>query len=193
MNFHLYRIVRYFLKFLFKFLYRPNVIGREHLEGECPHIFVGNHTDNFDSLLLISIYEGNIRFLGKHTLFRGFKKHVFKNMGVIPVDRTAKKNKFAIESALESLKNGLSIAIFPEGTINRTDKTILPFKFGAVKIAKESGYPIVPFVIKGKYKIIKNDLRIEFLEPFYVEEEDLVFVKEKLEKTICESLERNIK
>jgi len=56
------------------------------------------------------------------------------------------------------------IGIFPEGTINRTEDIIMPFKFGAVKMAKDTDTAIVPFVITGKYKPFKRSVKIRFFE-----------------------------
>ena len=50
-------------------------------------------------------------------------------------------------------------------TINRTDDIIMPFKFGAVKMCKETGADLIPFVITGKYKLFKRGITIEFLKP----------------------------
>ena len=63
------------------------------------------------------------------------------------------------------------IGIFPEGTINRTDDVIMPFKFGAVKMARDTETPIVPFVITGKYKPFERSVKIRFFEPITVGED----------------------
>lgn len=161
----MYKIVRPLVKALFIVIYRPKIIGRENILKDERIVLAGNHTNNFDCLLLLSSTKRPIHFLGKHTLFKGPKKIIFKCMGVIPVDRTKKRNSEALRKAIDVLNEEKVIGIFPEGTINRTDDIILPFKMGAVKMAYESNSKIVPFVITGKYRPFKNDLKIEFSKP----------------------------
>ena len=59
------------LKVVFLGIYRPGVTGLDKIKYDKPLILVGNHTNNLDALLLLSLYDENLRFLGKHTLFRG--------------------------------------------------------------------------------------------------------------------------
>ena len=66
----------------------------------------------------------------------------------------------SIRETLVALEDGKCIGIFPEGTRNKTDNIILPFKLGTVVIAKRSKSDVIPFAITGKYKLIKNNLKI---------------------------------
>ena len=63
--------------------------------------------------------------------------------------------------AREYLENNKVVAIFPEGTIPK-DKKLLPFKYGAVKLAKDTGASIIPFAITGDYKLFSHNLKIKF-------------------------------
>jgi 1-acyl-sn-glycerol-3-phosphate acyltransferase len=85
------------------------------------------------------------------------------------------------------------IGIFPEGTINRTDDIIMPFKIGAVKMAKETNTKIVPFVITGEYKAFKKNIAIEFLKPIEIKSDNLTKENEKLMKIISKKLEEKRK
>jgi len=183
--------VQRILKVVFLGIYRPGVTGLDKIKYDKPLILVGNHTNNLDALLLLSLYDENLRFLGKHTLFRGVKKYFFKWMGVIPVDRTKSKNHDALDEAISSLKSGVSICLFPEGTINRTKELIMPFKYGAVKMARETKCSILPFVISGKYRPFKNELKIEFLDTIEVED-NLVLANEKLMNVVKSTLKKEI-
>ena len=126
----LYKTVRPILKFLFLNLYRPKIIGSENIPKEGRIILAGNHTNNFDCVLLMSSTKRCIHFLAKVELFKGFKKVIFSNLGLTPVDRS-KKNPDALKSAKMYLENEKVIGIFPEGTFSKTDE-LLPFKIGAV-------------------------------------------------------------
>ena len=121
-------------------------------------------------------------------MFKGIGKYYFKALGVIPVNRTI-KDKSVIPSSVLALEEGKTISVFPEGTINKTDDVILPFKIGAVKIAKLTGVPIVPLVINGKYKIFGNQLEIKFLKPITIIDEDLELENEKLMNIFRKELE----
>ena len=180
----LYKAVRPIIKFFFKITFRPKILGKEHIDKNKNYILAGNHTNNLDCFLLISSIDCKMRFLGKHTLFKGIGRFIFKWMGVIPVDRSKPKNREALKVAIDSLKSGETVAVFPEGTINRSEDYILPFKMGAVKMAYEANVPLIPFVITGKYSFLKNDLKIEFLKTRFIENENLVLENKKLEEVI---------
>ena len=126
--------------------------------------------------------------MAKDSLYKGFKKHLFKHMGIIPVNRKI-KDKDCLITAKNFLNKDLTIGIFPEGTINRTDDTIMPFKIGAVKMAHDTNSKIIPFVIKGKYKPFFNDLRITYFKPISVKDDILDNDNEKLMKIIKKNLE----
>ena len=64
----------------------------------------------------------------------------------------------------------------------------MPFKFGAVKMCKETNATLVPFVITGKYKLFKKGVTIEFLKPRKVTE-DLELENEKLMIDVKEKFE----
>lgn len=162
----LYKITRPFITFLFKIIYHPKIIGKNNIDKNSPLILAGNHTSILDCLLLISSTKRNIHFLAKKELWQGPKKIIFANMGLIPVDRST-KNPNALKEAEEYLKSNLVVGIFPEGTTEK-GRGLLPFKPGAVKMAKDTKTKIVPFVISGHYKVFSKDLTIKFLKPFMV-------------------------
>lgn len=184
-----YKIARHIIKWFVLIVYRPKIIGKENILKDKSLILAGNHTHYFDSILLISCTKRCIHFLAKDSLYKGIKKVLFKNMGIIPVNRSA-KNKKAIESAEKVLNNKGLIGIFPESTINRTKDIIMPFKIGAVKMAKDTNSYIVPFSITGKYKLFKNDLKIIFGKPYKVKEEDLDNENKRLMKEVSNLIKR---
>lgn len=165
----LYKIVRPIITILFKCLFTPKIYGTENIPVDGKIILAGNHTSNLDCLLLMSATKRHVHFLAKKELWEGPKRIIFSNMGLIPVDR-AKKNHSSLENAYGYLRNEKLIGIFPEGTTEK-GRGLLSFKIGAVKMAKETNSKIVPFVIKGKYKLFSKTLRIEFLKPISIKKE----------------------
>ena len=184
-----YIIVRPIITFLFKIVYRPTIIGKEYIPKKGRVVLGGNHTNNLDCLLLISSTKRIIHFLAKDSLYKGIKKPIFKGMGIIPVNRSI-HDKGALNNAINSLKEEKTIGIFPEGTINRTDDIIMPFKIGCVKMAHDTNSNIVPFVITGEYKALKKGITIEFFKPFIPKNDILDIENEKLMKIISEELEK---
>ena len=186
----LYRIVRPILRLLFYVLYRPTIIGQENVPKDGRVVLAGNHTNNLDCILLISSTKRTIHFLAKEELIKGIFGFVFKCMGIIPVNRKI-HDKGALNSAIDCLNEDKIIGIFPEGTFNRSNELILPFKIGAVKMASETKSPIVPFVIKGEYKIFRRGIRLEFLKQMKVpHEKDLTSYNQELMNIIKKGLER---
>ena len=82
------------------------------------------------------------------------------------------------------------LGIFPEGTFNKTDDVVAPFKIGAVKLGYEAKAPIIPIVIKGPYK--RSKLEIIVKKPFFVSSSDLSYENELLIDIYKEEL-RNTK
>jgi 1-acyl-sn-glycerol-3-phosphate acyltransferase len=74
---------------------------------------------------------------------------------------------------INALNNNLIVGIFPEGTINKTKDIIMPFKYGAVKMAFETKKMIVPFSITNKYKFLKKSVVITYGKPYYIKSDDL--------------------
>ena len=164
-----YRAVRVPLAACFKAVYRPTLTGTENIPENGRVILAGNHTNYFDCLLVASATKRCVHYLAKDELMRGPLKLIFGSLGIIPVNRR-QKDKAALETAEAMLRDEKFIGIFPEGTINRTDDIIMPFKFGAVKMARDTETPIIPFVITGKYKPFKRNVKIRFFEPMTVGE-----------------------
>lgn len=162
----LYIIVRPLIDFLFKVIFWPKIEGAENIPPSGKVILAGNHTSNLDCLLLMSSTKREIHFLAKIELFKGPLGIIFKNMGLIPVDR-GKHNDHAIDEACKYLANNEVIGIFPEGTTEK-GRGLMNFKYGACRIAQNSESPIVPFVILGKYIPFKR-VKIKFLSPMKIE------------------------
>ena len=177
----LYRILRPIIKCFVKIFYRPKIIGMENIPKDGRIILAGNHTNIFDCLLLISSTKRSIHFLAKDELWKGMKKILFANLGLIPVNRRQKDHK-SLETAYSYLKEEALIGIFPEGTIGK--KGILPFKLGAVKMASVTNTKIVPFAITGKYKLFSNNLKIVFGKPIKINSKDLEQENDKLRDVI---------
>ena len=184
----LYKVLRPIITFLFKLLFRPKIIGASNIPKDGRIILAGNHTNNFDSPLLISSTKRNIHFLAKVELFKGIKKILFANMGLIPVNRKVKDHN-VLEHAYNYLHNEKVIGIFPEGTFGKGK--ILPFKMGAVKMAYETKTQIIPISITGTYILFSKDLKIVFGEPIKINSNYLEKENEKLRNIVVRMVDNS--
>ena len=191
MNRLFYSIVRIFLKINVYLFLHHKVIGKENITKNNSLVLAGNHTSWLDPLLLIAVVPRKVHFLAKVELFKGIEGFVVRNMGCIPVNRKI-HDKDSLKSAKDVLKTGEVIGIFPEGTINRTDDIVMPFKIGAVKMSSDTDSLLVPFVITGKYRVFGKSICIEFL-PGRKISDDLDKENEKLMREISIKLERGCK
>lgn len=183
----LYKVVRPPIVFFFKAIYRPEVVGKENIPEKGKIILAGNHTNFFDCFSVAISTRRCVHYIAKAELMKGIGKYIFPGLGIIPLDRTT-NGKEAVLLAEEYLADDKLIAVFPEGTINRTDEPMMPFKGGAVKIACDSGSDIVPFAITGKYKPFKKGLKITFMPPIKVQKGSLKSTNKKLEETVLEQI-----
>ena len=178
MKYIAYRIIKFILKPIFIIIYRPKYIGRENIPSSGPVILAGNHTHNLDAVIMISGPKRIVHMMSKKELFdKFFKRLFFRSMACIPVDRSI-HDESAKNEAIKVLKNNEVLGIFPEGTVNKTNDIVMPFKYGAVSFAKKTNSLIVPFSITGKYKIggnIKNT--IVFEDSLYAKENNILMNK----------------
>jgi len=183
-----YKLVKPIVLILCKLLYRPTIVGIENIPKDGAVVLAGNHTKWLDPVMLVGITKRQVHFLAKKELFQGKAKSIVKGMGCISVDRKI-HDKDALNLAYKTLENNKVIGIFPEGTINRTDSVIMPFKIGAVKMANKTSSYLVPFTITGKYKMFKKTIRIEFHKAYKVSS-NLEKENNKLMNIISENLIR---
>jgi len=163
----LYKFGRFILGPIFKLYYHPTIIGEYNIPKKGSIVIAGNHKHLYDQCLTIIATKRGIHYMAKKEYFDGKFAWFFKGTGCISVDRS-KKDPEAKDKALEVLKDGGAIGIFPEGTRNKTKEFLLPFKYGAVSLAQKTDSYIVPFGITGDYKFRSKNLTIQYGKPFKV-------------------------
>ena len=187
-----YKIFKHTLGHLFNLYYNPKVIGKEKIPTEGPILICGNHKHVYDQCPIIMSTKRVIHYMAKKEYFDGKMAWFFKMAGCISVNRSI-KDENAKNQALDVLKDNGAIGLFPEGTRNKTDKFLLPFKFGAVSMAQKTNATIVPFGLTGDYKFRSKNLTIRFGEPFKIEDMTLEEANEKLYKEIEKLMKKNLK
>lgn len=185
----LYRIGRFILGPFFKWYYNPTIIGKENIPKEGAILIVGNHKHLYDQCLSIISTKRFIKYMAKREYFDNKKtRWFFKAVGCISVDRSVHDGK-AKGEAIETLKNGGAIGLFPEGTRNKTKEFLLPFKYGAVSMAKKTDAYLVPFGITGDYVFKSKNLVIKYGKPFKVTDMELDEANNLLYETVKKLME----
>ena len=185
----LYKTLKVICSTILKILYRPVVIGRENVPENEAIIFAGNHKHAFDPVVVMTNVKPMVHYMAKDSLFKGLHGKILESIGIIKVNRS-KSNPMAIVEAAEVLENGGTVGIFPEGTRNRTEKELLKFRHGAVAIAKKANCRIVPFAIKGEYKIFRKSLTIEFGKPMNIEKLEVEQANDMLKEEVLKLLRK---
>ncbi len=184
-NIKFYNSIKKILKGPMKLVFNAEINGIDNLPDK-PYILAGNHKNMLDVVLLITNIPDEIHFMAKKELFDLIiLKDIFSKMGAFPVDRDKADIK-AIKQSLRILKNNEVLGIFPEGTRNKTDEILLPFKEGVNTIANKTNSLIVPFGISGKYA--RNKLKLNIGEPINIsdfeKEKQIEYLQEKVKELI---------
>ena len=153
---------------------RAEVKGVEKLPTEGRFLLVCNHLSLFDPLIIfVKLKDYNISFVSKQSNLKlPFLGRIAYGAGTLPMDRENDREALkTILCAAEHIKKDIcSMAIFPEGTRNRTAEPLLPFRAGSFKIAQKANAPVVICCIKHTDEIEKNifrrftDTELEILE-----------------------------
>jgi putative phosphoserine phosphatase/1-acylglycerol-3-phosphate O-acyltransferase len=128
------------------------VKGEEHLWSQRPAVFIFNHQSSADLLIAAKLIRKQARGVAKKELKKmPILGQLMTAAGTIFLDRGDKEKSIeALKPAVESLKNGTSVIIFPEGT-RSYDYTLGKFKKGAFHLAMQAQVPLVPVVIKNAH------------------------------------------
>jgi 1-acyl-sn-glycerol-3-phosphate acyltransferase len=135
---------------------KVTVIGQENLPKDQQVVFIGNHQGNFDIPLLLGYVDKPLGFIAKIEMLKmPIVCAWMKYLHCVFMDRNdIRQSVSAINEGVENIKNGHSIAIFPEGTRSKGDK-VGEFKAGSFKLATKANALIVPLTMKNSYKLFE--------------------------------------
>lgn len=124
---------------------------RKVQDGPC--VYVGNHYALLDPVyVLMTTWEG-VHFISKKETFDVPVLGWFmRSIKAIKANRDGKDVRTVLEG-LKCLKNGEKVAVYPEGTRNKTEEGMLPFHHGAVAMAIRAKVPVIPIVMYKKPKL----------------------------------------
>lgn len=138
---------------------RIKASGLEKIDQSKKYLFVLNHKSNFDTMILAHVFKRMpIIFLSKPQNFKipiagGF----IHKYGYLPVYRDDPRRAVKmIQDACVRVEEGFSVGVCPEGTRNKTEQPLLPFKAGAFKIAKNAQVPVAVVCVRNTQNIVKR-------------------------------------
>jgi putative phosphoserine phosphatase / 1-acylglycerol-3-phosphate O-acyltransferase len=153
---------------------RVALTGEEHLWSHRPCVFLFNHQSNFDGLLMMKLLRRDVTAVAKKEVrYLPVIGSVFALGDVIFIDRSDHDGAVAaLSEAAEQVRQGLSVAIAPEGTRQPTPR-LGAFKKGAFHLAHAAGVPLVPIVIHNSLDVLPRGSKVmrpatvsvEVLEP----------------------------
>ncbi len=183
---------------------KATVIGLENIPKDQAVLYVGNHRSVFDIILGYRYVPDLTGFISKKEVkSKPFLSQWMWFMNCLFLDRDdIKAGLQMILDAIELIKSGISVFIFPEGTRCKIEGEMLEFKEGSFKIATKSGCPIVPVAFSNTStlfedhfpKVTKGEVTIEFCKPIFPKElsrDEQKTLGKYTQNIIKETLEKN--
>jgi len=153
---------------------RYRTVGRRKIDPRQTYIYVCNHNSYLDTPGMVLALPGQFRPLGKIEMKKAPIFGWFYPYLVVMVDRrSAESRRRSIVEMKHKLRRGISIFIFPEGKMNRTDQPLTEFYDGAFRIAIETQTPVLPMVMlntrrllpRGEWTMRPGTVTTFFLDP----------------------------
>ena len=139
----------------YRSLFGLRIIGREHLITEGPVLVASNHQSFLDPPLVGSLYDDEMVYLARKTLFKpGFLEWLYNQWNAIPVDQD-RPDMASLKTIIRKLKEGQRVLLFPEGE-RSFDGTIGEAAPGIGLVAVKSGVPIQPLRIYGANEALQR-------------------------------------
>ena len=161
---------------------KVTVIGEENVPKDEAVLYIGNHKSYFDIIITYARCPGLTGYVAKNDMAKVPLLSLWmKRLYCLFINRDDVKEALkTILAGIDHIKNGISMCIFPEGTRNKTDDLMLPFKEGSFKMAEKTGCAIVPMAITGSADILENHFPkvkathviLEYGKPIYPNELD---------------------
>jgi 1-acyl-sn-glycerol-3-phosphate acyltransferase len=155
-----WNLARMCLRFFFWVCRIPLAVrGLENLPPAGPFVVAANHTSYLDGAALIAALPWrNYAFVAKRELAANFiSRTLVKGLGAVFVERfDVQRSAEHADELVAAAKNGVSLIIFPEGTLRR-QTGLMPFRAGAFQVAAQAGIPVVPVSLRGVRSVLRDE------------------------------------
>ena len=119
------------------------------LPAEGPALVVANHLSGLDPMMMLAACHRPVHFIiASEQYYRFGLNWLFRLGGCIPVERSGRDDR-AFRAALQALREGKVVGLFPEGGIHPPGKGPKRLKRGVARLAKLSGAPVFPMRVTG--------------------------------------------
>ena len=148
----LYRLSRHVIWWWLRFKFNVQVTGRENVPDAGGVIIASNHASYLDPpLMACPLANRVVRFMARDTLFKHpVLRWYMLRTGVVPLSRD-RGDVGAIKVAIQLLKSGNCVGLFPEGT-RTMDGNLQQAKGGIGFLIAKASVPVVPLYISGSYE-----------------------------------------
>ena len=148
-----FTIVRPLITLWLWLFYPFKIYGKENIKHDGNVVIICNHLCKLDVPYIGYIFKGKTYYLAKKEWFNNkARAWLFDKMGGIPIDRD-KPDLASTKKALNILKSGKRLCIFPEGTRNKNGTDNMPLHGGAGMFAFKTNATIIPINIHHKAKL----------------------------------------
>ena len=145
----------------FRSLFGMRIVGREHLITEGPVLVASNHQSYLDPPLIGNLYQDEMVYLARKTLFNRFTRWLYSSWNAIPVDQD-RPDMASLKTIIRKLREGHRVLVFPEGS-RTLDGELGEAAPGIGLIAAKSGAVIQPVRIRGAREALpRGSARIRF-------------------------------
>ena len=153
---------------------RVEAVDAQRIQPGQAYLFMANHVSNLDPPIITPLLGQRISIIAKRELFRiPLFGRAMRAANFVCVNRSDRKGAVeSVRDAVNVLRSGLGMMVFPEGTRSPNGR-LLPFKKGPFHLAMEAGVPVLPITIvgsyeawpKGRFSMRPGVVRVYFHEP----------------------------
>lgn len=157
------KFLQQFARITSKILWRIEFRGTENIPKnlETGLLIAPNHQTYMDPVWISVKMPGKLRFMAWDKAFDvPLLGRWIRYLGAFPVSLVERGRIKASRRAIQVLREGATLIIFPEGEREFSDGRLLKFKPGAVRIAMEAGVPILPVTVRGGNKVWAQDMKL---------------------------------
>lgn len=151
----LYRILKPLVKGILWGFFRIRVVGGERIPAQGPAILAANHVSWLDAIVLAILADRPVHMVAKQELFRiPVIGYILRHAYVMEARRDG-TDYVLLRRALQALREGHLVGLFPEGTRSRTGQLGQP-RGGVALLAFHADAPVIPIAVRGTDQVYQK-------------------------------------